>query len=218
MLVSTLAARLYYFACIFLYDVLVLANYLDEEVAKESISHSTTKWRGPFDNLIDWALEERFFPMYHEKLASSEEDVLFSKEEALGDLLTFYFAKELNDIAIQTHQKYPSVSESIWLYYYYCGFLRQALTEFEQALQEPGSAPIYYERYRQGLSLFNEMAKALESERPFLDTKTDASKAIVQAVWSDIDNFVAKLGAEWRQAVHAAARDLELPDSFKNEA
>jgi hypothetical protein len=218
MFTSSLEARTYFFACNFLWDVLSLFHYLNEDIAKERIdSPYLFKWGKPFENLAHWALEERWFPINSDKLAKSEEDMLLSAADTLGDLVTFRWGSELNVIAEGTHKRYPSMSESMWLYYYYCGFLRQTMVDFERVLQEPGSSMMYYEHYQKHIGLFRDMAAALEREHPFLDTQTDISADIVEAVLGDIDAQAQKLGAEWRQAVHSAAHDLKLPD-FGEEA
>jgi hypothetical protein len=209
---SSLAGRIYFFACDFLWDVLSMFHYLDEEVSTEDIGPLDLKWRTPFANLANWALEERWFPINNEELARSEKDLLLSAADTLGDLATFRWGSELNVIAKETHKKYPSMSESMWLYYYYCGFLRQTMVDFDRVLQELDSSTTYYAHYQEHIGLFSDMAAALERERPFLDKQTDMSKEIVEAVGGDIDAWASRLGTEWRQAVHSAAQYRKLPD------
>lgn len=213
-----LEARIFFFACDFLWCAVSLYHYLDEEIATEDIGSLYLKWATPHSNIADWSGEKRLLPLPTEQTLKDEKDELFSLADTLGDLLIIHWGNAIKNAAINMNQKFSEISESIWLYYYYCSFMRQILSEFERVLQEPNSSSMYYEVYQQDISLFNDMAKALENERPFLDKRTSVSDATVQTIWDDIDNHVAKLGEEWRQAVHSAARDLELPDSFKNAA
>jgi hypothetical protein len=148
-------------------------------------------------------------------MAKDEKDLLLSTADNVGDLLSLRWENALNAVAIEMHGKYPDVSESMWLYYYYCGFLRQTLTEFDRVLQESDSLRTYYEHYRERIGLFNEMATALERERPFLDAQADVTEAVIKAVGAEIDIHSSRLGAEWRQAVQSAARDLRLTNFSK---
>lgn len=210
-----LEVRIFFFACDFLWCVLSLYHYLDEEIATEDIGSLYLKWAAPHSDLAEWAGEERIFSIHSEQITKNEKDKLSSLSDTFGDSLIIYWGNAIKNVAIDMNQKYPEINESLWLYYHYCSFLHQVLTEFDEVLQNLASSPIYYEHYRQDISLFNDMAKALENERPFLDS-TNVSEATVQVIWDEIDAYVVKLGAEWRQAVHSAARDLKLPDHFEN--
>jgi hypothetical protein len=210
---SSSEARIYFFACNILWDVLSLFHYLDEEVATENIGALyLEKWSAPFAKLTNWALEERWFPIDKERIPRAEKDLLLSTADDLGDLLALHWSNELNTAAIAAHERRPGASESMWLYYYYCGFLRQVLTEFDRVLQERCSSTAYYEHYREHVGLFGDMAAALEPERPFLGATADVSEATLKTVWGEIDASASELGAGWRQAVYSAAHDLKLPD------
>jgi hypothetical protein len=212
MLKSSFKGRIYFFVCNNLWDVLSLFHYLNEEVATESLgSFYLEKWGAPYEDLAHWALEERWFPIDREKVPREEKDLLLSTADQLGDLLASHWSDKLKIAALEARKRYPSVSESMWLYYLYCGFLRQVLREFDRVLREQGSSTAYCERYQEHIGLFDDLVAALEQERPFLDTQTDVSNSFKESAWGDLDAHASNLGAEWRQAVHSVARDLELP-------
>lgn len=217
MLRMSLEARIYFFACSFLWDLLSFFHYLDEEIAEGQIRELYLKWSGPFEDLAHWALEEKFFPIEEGKITRNEEDLLLSTAETFLDTPIVLWSNGLNTEAVEMHKKYTNVSKPLWIYYYYCRFLKQVLSEFDGVLQELGNSSIYYGHYQQDISLFTDMAKALEKERPFLNT-ADVSEATRRAIWGEIDAYAAKLGAEWRQLVLSAARDLKLPDFNENAA
>ncbi len=208
-------AQLYYIACEFLWSSITLFHYLSEEVATENIGKLQLKWSGAHEDLASWALEERFFAIESEVITKNEQEKLLSTTETLGDTLVFRWGDALNTFAGSMLQKSSYTSKSKWLYFSYCRFLKQVLVEFNRVIQEMeemGGSPAYYEHYQESIELFNDMAAAMERERPFLDNQNGVDEDTKQAVWAEMDAFAAKLGTEWRQAVLSAARNLKLPD------
>jgi hypothetical protein len=210
MYTSSLEARVYFFACNFLWDALSLFHYLDEEIAEENIGLLyLEKWSEPFADLINWALEGRFYPFEQEQLSRGEKDLWLAEADTFGESLAIHFGNALSKAATDGSRKHTILSESMWLYHCYCKFIQQVLTEFGQILQQYSSSSRYYEYYNEHTTLFQEMAAAMERERPFLD---NVDEATIQAVWEEIETTAARLGTEWRQAVLEAARHQRLPD------
>ncbi len=106
--------------------------------------------------------------------------------------------------------KWP-LSEPVWVYYCYCRFLWQVLQKFDRIMQDLGSSSVYYQRYQESIGLFQDMAAAMEQERPNSNDTGDIDEGTVQIIWAEIDAFAARLGAEWHQAVLEAARHQQLP-------
>jgi len=208
----SITARIYYFACYFLWDALSMFYYLDEDIAKDRIGQFYWRWSDPFEKLTNWALEERYYPEERENIVINQGDIPFTEGDKLSDSLTLYFGDVLSFVATDAHQKHSTISESLWLYYYYCGFLRQVLTEFDRVLQEQDNSAAYYEHYQEHIRLFNDMAIAMEHELFLLDSLKDDSAVVPKAVRDEVNAYAGKMGAEWRQAVLSAARHLELPD------
>ncbi len=207
----------YSFSCDFLWFILSLFLYLDEEIAKEDdIGRLGLKWNKLSEDLAQWAIEEGYFPLKNDSITEEDKKTLSLIGGELGNSLMFHFADTLHSIAIDSYVKNPLFGESIWLYYYYCRFLWQVLREFDQIMQESGHSSVYYKRYQESTGLFQDMAAAMEHERPFLDNQEGIDEDTVHSIWAEIDNFAIKLGNEWRQTVLEAAHNQKLPD-FMNE-
>lgn len=214
---SEIEARICFFACNFLWDALSLFHVVNEEIAKDRIDEPyLNKWGKSFENLAHWSLEERWIPVAQGEIAYSEKDLL-AETDKFGEFLMFWWDNALNNVAIEMYRKCTSLNESMWLYHYYCRFLQQVLVEFDQVLKELGFSSVYYQRYQNSISLFQDMAAAMELERPFLNNPGGIDKTVIQEIWAEMDAFAAKLGAEWRQAVLEAARHLRLPEFINDE-
>jgi hypothetical protein len=211
--VLTLKARVYFFACSLLWDVLSLFHYLDEKVASQGTSlRRSVKWTKPFADLANWALEELWLPVDRENVPASERDLLFSTADAVGDLLISRWGDELGACASKAHEEHPDVSQSRWLSYYYRRFLWRVLAVLDRVLQEPDVPIEYYQHYRESAELFENLALALENEWLCSDTEANVSPASAETVREKLDACALRLSAEWRQAVCSAARELKLPD------
>lgn len=218
MYTPSLEARVYFFACNFLWDALSLFHYLDEEVAKENIGLLyLEKWSAPFANLINWALEGRFYPFEQEQLSRDEKDLLLAQADTFGESLAIHFGNTLSKATMEGYRQHGTLSESMWLYHCYCQFIQQILTEFEDILRQYSSSSRYYEYYNEHMTLFQEMATAMERERPFLDKPGNVDEATIQAVREEIEAIAARLSTEWRQAVLEAAHHQRLPDFISPE-
>jgi hypothetical protein len=214
---STLEARLYFFACTFMWCNLSLFHFLDEKVnADELISRFFLRWNSPFENLANWLGSARLFPLRSEKITGSEKELLFSTADEFGDQLVFRIGGALVTEATVMHRNHPLLNESVWLYCYYCRFLQHTLTDFERILHDLLSSTIFYEHYSEHADLFEDMAAAMDRERTIMDS-TFTVDSTRNAVWVDINTFTQKLSAEWQHIVLSAAHHLSLPN-FDEEA
>jgi hypothetical protein len=195
----------------FLWCVLSLFHYLDEDVAKENLGRSHLKWSRPFNDLAGWATDEWYYLLDSRGIDHDSINRFDLVGGKLGDSLTYHFAGALTAVAADTHAETPALSDSMWLYYFYCRFIWRVLKEFDRVLQELGDSSAHYGRYQDSIGLFQNMHKAMELERPFLDS-CEVSDATKNAVWDKIDAHAEKLGLEWREAVRHAACYFEIPD------
>ena len=206
--------RLYYFACNFLWCLLSLDHYFREEIITEADAYRfylerSELWDEQYNKLADWTLTELSFLVENKQIRGDEKEMLDSTAAELGDSLIFHWSSFLQMATSNMQKNYPSVDKPTWLYYCYCAFLRQVLTEFDRVLVEHSAT--YYRRYREYRDLFKEMETILDNERPFTGMALSVNGGMMETLRKGVDTYATRLGKEWRQAVESAARNLKLP-------
>lgn len=205
---------IYFYSCHFLWSILSLFLYLDEEKTNGNLGRMDTKWRDSSENLAHWIIEEWHRPLEDNNLTLENKDKVLLIAEEFSNSLMFYFANTLNHKASISSQEYTILSdESKWLYLYYCRFLLHILDKFDQILKESVRDEIYYKHYQKQLVLFNDLRTAVENENQFFDRLEDVE---LKAIQVEIDSVGAKLAMEWYKAVFEAAQNKQLPNFVRD--
>lgn len=212
MVKSTLEARIQFFACNFLWDVLAMFTYLNEDMIDYRIdAGGYPKWNEQHESLLHWCLEERYCLIDQSEITNDEKERLFRIADEMSETIVFRWGVALDSVANKMYMNFPIMNRARWLYYNYCLFLRKTLMEFERVLLEY-SSPIYYEHYRMNYSSFEVLISILGNEYRLINNYNTSSVEISEKARDRMDFVATKLASEWRQAVIATARDLTLPN------
>jgi hypothetical protein len=192
--------KVYYFACDSLWGILAL---LTEKVGTRENSFFYLKWSAQYSKITNWALQEKSFS--EEKFTRDEQENFVPRAEVAGDALIAQWDKSLHEVAHSAYEAYPSLSEPVWLYYYYCRFLQRVLVEFDGIIQEDLTP--YFQRYQASKFLFNNLSSTLEYERPFFGPEVSIDKTIAGNLLTDLDTFAVRSGEHWRDAILSAVKN-----------
>src|SRR6266508_993533 len=179
----SLEARLYYFACNLLWSTLSSIEYLMEQVNSTEARPQINKWYDIEEELADWSLKESIFAVNSEKLTKTNAEILHAAERNHSDPL---FAKWINILisaANSAHAIYPTISETMWLYYYYCRWILYILSEFDRLLHDSEVATTeFHRRYQENIKLFDNLTDLLRFELSSIYAHRDANQAVIEVL------------------------------------
>ena len=206
----SLEARLYYFACNLLWSTLSSIEYLMEQVNSTEARPQINKWYDIEEELADWSLKESIFAVNSEKLTKTDAEILHAAERNHSDPLFTKWTKVLLSAASSAHAIYPTISDTMWLYYYYCRWISYVLSEFDRLLQESElTATKFHHRYQENIQLFKNLTDLLRFELSSIYAHRDANQAVIE-VLADLETNTMQLSVEWREAILEAATNFKL--------
>lgn len=198
-------ARVYYFACAFLWDILAFAH---DRITIPQADGSYNKWAKHHAALLSWLLEQQEFVVEHEQIPKETANSLLRLSEEFSGKLHARWYQILYDTAEAKHNEIAGLSSSLLLYYLYSYFLYRVLLEFESIMGQLISRGSYTDEYIPAQGLIQAFARLLEMQ--FLAQVDGKPGTDILAHIGE--RLASQLNHEYRQAVITAAQEFQLPD------
>jgi hypothetical protein len=211
----SLEIRYYYFACSFLRQIFVALDMMYESGSTDYQIYQQ-RWDAEHDVLAGWLMSQAFAIL--DSIATSE-----GLSETLYDAGYHHvrpFLRRWSDtLLLQAHTfhvTYAPISESMWLYYQYCAWLRHTVNVFDQMMHAPVlHGTTAFQRYQTQALHFIAFAQRLQQEQPTVSAVPWSKRTRVTTLLADLERQAVAFAEEWRIAVMEAAEQLDL-DAFRD--
>lgn len=197
--------RLYYSALVLLEWAISGLDFLMDAISSDDLHNRYQQGYARFNQLAGWLTDEIFSAGDRDDIDEEHASAIHSKIEDLEPIILSWANTVQATAYSEAMKRNPAHYETI-TYCYGCMLVLGILNEFDQTLAGL-SSQILHKRYQRGRSRISELAEWLKDEVSWFD-RQESSIEKIEVVCAVGEGLVERLEADWRDSVHAFARQI----------